>query len=192
MAGPLRAAAAAALLALAACGGGGAGPPDTPPPTPPAPGLAGASVMLFPVQSGVPLEIEGELGFWLADRAARTEWVGPADLRAAVARTPGWRLDLDALPPGVVESYGQKRLRDPLYGIVRRLSALIDARLAFIPFARPVADSGGATVELTGVLVDAHGGRVLWMGTVRGERAAPGEPMRTASAAEALARALVP
>lgn len=185
-AGLLPLTAAAAL----ACGGGRA--ETTPAPPPPPPDLTGAVVLLLPSQ-GQP-RLDPELAFWLAERAPRTTWILADRLQSAVDRSAGWRVRLDALPPGFEEVRGRRRVSGELYGHLRRLGAMLDTRLALIPYPAPapVADSAGVALEVTGVLVDVVGGRVLWHGTVRGEPAAPGSEPSVAAAAQALARALSP
>ena len=180
----------ALVAGLAACGG----KPDdgTPQPPPPPPDLTGAVVMLLPSQ-GDP-RLDPELEFWLGERLSRTTWILHDRLRRTVDRSPGWRVQLDALPPGFVEVGGRRRVTGELYDHLRRLGAMFDARLAFLPYpARaPVTDTLGVSLEVTGVLVDVVGGRVLWHGTVRGQPVPPGAEPTPASVAEALARALAP
>ncbi|HSH45184.1 MAG TPA: hypothetical protein VK966_04985, partial [Longimicrobiales bacterium] len=179
------------IVVLAGCGGGAtAGGSEAPGPPPPAVDLTGTVVMLLPSQTRTP-GLDAELGFWLGEAGARTEWVGPAELQAIVDRSPGWRVQLDALPSGIAEVNGSRRVQEPLFSHLRRLGAMVDTRLALIPLAREVSDSAGAAVEVTAFLVDVVGGRVAWTGTVRGNAAPPGDPPSVASAAEALARALV-
>ncbi len=174
-----------ALLALA-CGG----PEETgvPGPPPPPPDLTGALILLLPSQ-GQP-QLDPELAFWLGEGARRTTWILPDRLQGIVDRSPGWRVRLDALPPGFTEAHGRRRVSGELYDHLRRLGAMLDARLALVPYANPVADSTGVMLELTGVLVDVVGGRVVWHGTVRSEPADSGAAPSPASAAQALARAL--
>lgn len=179
----------AALLALAC---GGKEDDGTPAPLPPPPDLTGAVVMLLPSQGQA--RLDPELAFWLQERSPRTTWILPDRLQPVVDRSPGWRVQLDALPPGFVEVGGRRRATGQLYDHMRRLGAMVDARLALIPYPAPapVADSAGIALELTGVLVDVVGGRVVWHGTVRGASVPPGAEPSPASAAEALARALSP
>jgi hypothetical protein len=156
--------------------------------------------MLFPVPAPAPTQIDRELEFWLTDRAPQAEWVLADELRRVVERTPGWRLRLDALPPGIADiGGGNLRVRDPLFGDLRRLAAVTDAGYAVLPLSvAAVADTaasaagGFATaLQLTVALADARSGRVVWLGSVRGEGAADSEARRAASVAEALARALL-
>ncbi|HUG41303.1 MAG TPA: hypothetical protein VMM12_12505 [Longimicrobiales bacterium] len=181
-----------ALLAGVALACGGRQQDDTPAPPPPPPDLTGALILLLPSQ-GDP-RFDSELAFWLAERAPRTTWILPDRMRAVVDRSPGWRVQLDALPPGFTEVGDRRRVTGGLYDHLRRLGAVLDARLALVPYpsSAPVADSAGVALELTGVLVDVVGGRVVWHGTVRGGPAPPGAQPSVASAAQALAQALSP
>lgn len=195
--GPLAGALALAVL-LAACGGG-AGPEEgTPQPPPPPPDLTGARVMLLPVQLPTPAGLDSAVTAELLQRVPRTDWVLRPELQSALDRTPTWRVRLDALPPGI-GSFGKDRfVTDPLHGHLRRLGALVDAGIALLPYAATeVTDSAGTSIQISAVLAEVGVGRVLWMGTVRGEPLRPGagpggagDPV--ARAAEALARALVP
>lgn len=190
---------ALALPALVLVGCGGASGPGAPGPTPPPPALAGARVMLLPAQVGSPAQLDAELAFWLADRAPHTTWLLPDHLQRTVDRSPAWRVRLDALPRPLTDTGGGKlRVADPLYGALRRLGAVEDTNVALVPVhVRPVPGADGApggadaALELTAAVVDIRGGRVVWLGTVRG---APGASRgaAVAAAAEALARALVP
>ena len=180
----------AALLALLVAACGGKEESGVPAPPPPPPDLVGAVILLLPSQ-GHP-RLDPELAFWLGERAPRTTWILPDRLQPIVDRSPGWRVQLDALPPGFTEVGGRRRVTGPLYDHLRRMGAMLDARLALIPYPSPVADSAGVALEVTGVLVDVVGGRVVWHGTVRGATAMPGTEPSAASAAESLARALAP
>jgi len=186
---PTRSLIALTVLAVlgTACGGKG-DPADQPPPAPL--DLAGSRVMMIPARSGEPRELEPELMFWLAERSPTTDWVSPAAIREAVASIPaGFALDA---PRRLVEgSSGEPRLADPLYGDIRRLGAVLDVQLALVPMGTRVRpDSAGLVVELTAVMASIHGGRVLWMHTVR---SAPvgSVSQGVADAAETLARTLV-
>jgi hypothetical protein len=195
MAGGRAAILLAASIGLAGCAsGGGGGIPAPPPPL----DLRGATVMLLPVPAPAPAQIDRELGFWLTDRGARTTWLLPDELREVVQRSPGWRVRLDALPPGIAdEGGGDLRVRDPLFREILRLAAVTDADYALLPLQVGVADAApdlaarGAALQLTAALAEVRTGRVLWFGTVRGEPAPEGESYSVASLAEALARALL-
>lgn len=173
--------------ALAACGKGGEN--KTPEP-PPAMDLAGSRVMIMPARARAPVELDQELVARLTDRAPRTDWIPPAEIRETVASIPA-RFSLDAPRRLVDLGGGQLRLQDPLYGDVRRLAAVLDASMAVVPLTTTVSrDSLGTTLELGVVVVSIHGGRVLWFHTVTG---GPGETaaVAAADAAAALARTLI-
>lgn len=179
---------ALACGALIACGKADDGAPEPPPPPL---DLAGARVMLLPARPGAPPELDRELVFWLTDRAPGTDWIRPDEIERTVAANPASNFDLRG-PRRVVDvGGGELRVRDPLYGDLRRLGAILDAPLALVPIGtRASTDSLGVTVRLTAVLVSIRGGRVLWMHTVHGG------PTRTAAnavagAAETLARTLI-
>ncbi|MFW5947660.1 MAG: hypothetical protein ACOCUW_04130 [Gemmatimonadota bacterium] len=174
-----------------ACGTGSGAPAE--PPAPPAtPDLAGARVMLVPPRPGEPDGLERELVFWLEQRGVDTDWILPATIRRTVERNPASGFDLDAARRVGDTGGGYLRVRDPLYGDLRRLSAILDAPLALVPLgARERTDSLGTGLELTAVLVTARGGAVVWMHTVRaGPEVPPSE--RVATVASELARTLFP
>lgn len=179
------------VLALALTTGACAREPQGGAALPPAPlDLAGQRIMLIPARAGEPRELDAELLFWLSDRSPSTDWIAPAEIRETVASIPS-RFSLDA-PRRIIQGKGEApRLADPLYGDVRRLAAVLDVELALVPLGTRVArDSTGVTVELAAALASIHGGRVIWVHTVR---SGPSESVRAgvASAAETLARTLI-
>ncbi len=134
--------------------------------------------------------LDGEIAYWLADRAPRVGWVFPPAIQAALARNPALDVRLHAL---AVQSFHRAEVRnigDPLFGDLRSLGALVDARFALVPFAAAwVAGAAGAgRAEVRAALIDTQGGRVLWTGIVAGEPGAEGSPGVAATAAQALAR----
>lgn len=181
------------LLLVGWLAGCGTADEEGPVPAPPPPDLAGARIMLLPVRAPAPARLDPELAFWLTDRAPATDWVLPAELQAAADRAPAWRLRLDALQRPVADlGAGDRRVRDPLYGALRQLGAVVDAHHALVPLSvTELDDSAGVALALRAALVDIHGGRVVWLHTVRGERN-PSRAAAVASVAERLARALVP
>lgn len=181
----------ALILAAISCGGrGGDGEPSVPPP---APNLSGVRVMLLPVPAPAPGRLDAELAFWLEDRSPSTDWVLPAELQAAVDRAPAWRLRLDTVQRQVGDLGGGERvIRDPLYGALRQLGAVVDSDYAVVPMAvTERTDSLGLEVAMAMAVVDIRGGRVLWLHTVRaGGNADRGSAV--ASVAELVARSLLP
>lgn len=154
--------------------------------------------MVLPAQTvRGPMEgTDPELAYALGERSASVRWVFPSELREVLARSPGVSVRIDALPVGMFMQAEINRVGDPLYGDLRRLAALTGADIALIPVevrARAdTASSGVARVEIAAALLSARTGRVYWFGIVEGESGAPHEVRTVASAAQALARRLVP
>jgi hypothetical protein len=192
------------VLALAAaCGGGRAATPAVAPPPPPAASapamdFGGQRVLILPVQAaegvGTRDEATSELVFALTERDARTQWVKPDQLRRALRASPGYASDPGTLPDDEYIHHGERGIVDPLGSIIRRYSALADARVVLIPRrARWVAAPGGASgrVRMTAAVVDARNGRLIWWGDADGdERPAFGREA-LASAAAALAEKML-
>ena len=204
---PSRGAARVAFLALlvgaaASCGG-------TPAPSAGqargfVPSLIGRKVIVFPVQRdlGVGGNATAEMVFALQGSGAGPEWLLPDELRSTMARSGSLDAPLENLPVDVFLQAQVDRIGDPIYGILRRIGAVTSADLALIPIAvRPgpaALDSTGAVIdgpvaaEYVATLLDVRTGRVIWFGAEGGSRGPVGDPNRLASAAEALARRLVP
>jgi hypothetical protein len=191
----------APLLVLAACAGSTRPPtPEQPPPAPP--DLTGARVMVLPAQAapgtgrgGEPVPgLDTEIAYWLGETAPRVDWVFPPDIQRALDRSPSLAIRLDAL---AVSSFHRAQvviIGDPLFGDLRALNALLNARYALLPVSAeyaPVA-TGPGRVEIRAALIDTLGGRVLWYGAVAGDAGADASAAVVASAARALARAIVP
>lgn len=175
----------------AACGGRGHDGEPAPPPPPP--DLAGVRIMLLPARVPAPERLDAELAFWLQDRSPTTDWVLPDELQRVADRTPAWRLRLDALHRPIVDmGGGDRRVRDPLYGALRQLGALVHSDFALVPLGvSESVDSAGVELSVAVAVVEIRGGRVVWMHTARGERN-PARATAVASVAEAVARSLVP
>lgn len=182
------------LLLAAACSG--RQPPSADRPAPPAPDLSGHSVMLLPVQpgrAGVPDGLDAELAFWLTEHGPGVRWVLPDAIDAALARAPSLGIHPRALAVSVFHQAEVRNIGDPLFGDLRRLGALLEARFAILPVAAGyVTRAEGARVEVAAAIIDTLGGRVLWFGVVAGDVGEQATPALVASAAQALARALFP
>jgi hypothetical protein len=183
---------------LSACGGRSAAPPSPDDPGTRPPDLTGSRVMVLPAQHGpnqtgggepVP-GLDREIEFWLRDAAPRVSWVFPPEIDRALARSPSLRIDIRALAVSSFHRARVENIGDPLFGDLRSLNALVDARVALIPVAATFAEdsTGNGRVELAVALIDTLGGRVIWFGTIAGENGAEGSPNVAASAARALAR----
>jgi hypothetical protein len=174
-----------------------------------APDLTGQRVMVLPAQPGAwggvpvagatldPAELDAELGFWLTDGAPRVQWVLPPELARALARSPGLGIELGSLAVGSFRRAEVRRIGDPLFGDLRRLSALVDARHALVPVAAAFVEVAGGEgaqgrVEVAAALIDTFTGRVLWFGVVGGEPGRLADGAVIATAARALARAIAP
>jgi hypothetical protein len=178
-----------------ACGGGGrVEPPGPGSSTGTPPDLRGVRVMLLPTQSvrGIATDPDPEIRFAVSQRGSQVLWSYPDDLRRALARSPGMGVDIDALAVGGFLRAEVRRVGDPLFGDLRRLAALTDARAALIPVeVRRAGGEGDQAVEIAAALIHVDTGRVLWFGVVEGRPGAADDPGSLASAAETLARTLV-
>ena len=161
------------------------------------PQLVGASVIVIPVQTarGVQGDATAELVDALRARGQGVRWFMPDTLRTALKRSPALAVPLDAIPVDVFLHAQVNRLGDPAFGFLRRLNALTNARLAFIPVEiRHRADPAGGpgADEFVCAIVDAETGYVAWFGVIAGEPGEAGSPRALASAADAVARRLFP
>jgi len=196
----------AALLAcalLAACPAAQSPAPSAAPAPAPVPvatavapmHLNGQAVLVVPLQAiaGIPVDQErGTAAFLaaLAERDPGTRFVPPAALRRSLSGAPGYAPDPGRLPDDPFLHRGDRVMVEPIAGILRRYSALMDLRLALVPrSARWIAAPGGTGgfVRMSAVVVDTRSARVVWYGEADGEtRPAPDEGA-LGSAARALA-----
>lgn len=168
------------------------------------PTLDGQEVIVFPVQRnlGVQGDATAEMVFALEGPGAGPRWLFPDELRRVLARSPGLDAPLDNLPVDVFLRAQVNRIGDPIYGVMRRIGAVTGADVALLPVAvrpgAPAVDSAGnaveghAPAEYVAALLEVRTGRVIWFGIEEGMAGAPDNPGLLASAAEALARRLVP
>jgi hypothetical protein len=161
------------------------------------PNLIGVPVMVLPVQStrGVSGNADAELADALGARGDGVRWLMPPALRSMLARSPALDVPIDALPVGVFLDAQVDRVGDPLYGQLRRLAALANGRIALIPVEvrhRPDTPERPGAIEVVATLIDTTTGRVVWFGVVEGASGGGADPRALASAADALARRLVP
>lgn len=160
--------------------------------------LGGQRVVVVPVQRVEGLNVDAEratreLLFALAERDARTRWITPDALRRALARAPDFAPDPANLPADPFVQNGDRVTTEPLAGILRRYTALMDARLALVPRAAVWVAPGGGTgrVRFDAVVVDTRSGAVVWFGQADGEPAPAPEVPAVASAAAALAARMI-
>ena len=185
------------LLVVISTGSGCAsrGPAPEPGTEPgPPPDLRGRSVLVLPIQllEGVPpgLTADAELAHALQSRGETVRWAFPPELERALARSPGLNARMYGLPVGSFLLAEVERVGDPLYGDVRRLTALVGSDIALIPVELRFLEEGA--YRLTVALMNPTTGRVLWFGVVEGGSGGVDDPGTLASVADALARALLP
>jgi hypothetical protein len=153
--------------------------------------------MVLPAQAGPGGPIAGEpvpgldreIAYWLGERAPRVKWVFPPAIDRALERSPSIEVDIHALPVSVFHQAQVQIIGDPLFGDLRRVGALVDARYALVPVAAAWVPNttGSGRVEMNIALIDTVGGRVLWFGALAGEPGLVDSPATIASAAGALA-----
>jgi len=175
-----------------------AAPPSADQPPPPVPDLTGQSVMVLPVQTGNLVRrgdsaLDSEIAFWLEERGGGIRWTFAPALAEVLRRSPGLDIQLDALAVASFRRAEVRNIGDPLFGDLRRLGALVDARYALLPVSAEFVPGpdGTGRVELAAAIIDTLGGRVLWYGVVAGEPGSRSEPAVLASAARRLASAVV-
>jgi len=200
--------AAVSLIAFAwACGGQArpaAGPAPAAGPRPAtsvaAMQLGGQKVLVLPLQTasgvGAPRDaVTREILFALGERDAAAQWIDPERLRGVLRRSPGFAPDPDMLPSDAFRHHQERYVQEPLAGLLRRYSALMDVRLVLIPQSAhwlPAADSTGAgVVRLAATMVDTRSGNVVWWGEADGASAPQPGPAAVATAAAALAGRMV-
>lgn len=184
------------VWAFAAACGGTAPPPEPGTTSGFPPDLRGRRVMLLPVQqtAGLRGDADAELAFALTGRAESVLWVLPAEVEEVLERSPGVQAATRGLPVGMFLAAEVERVGDPLYGQLRRMSALVDAEAVLLPVAaslEPQSDTTAA-VRFTTAVIESRSGRVAWFGVVEGGAFPVGDPRGLASAAETLARTLLP
>lgn len=197
----------------AACGRGAG---DGPMPVPGFGILGGQRVLLLPVHYVQPVaggwlgaagsaeeslrQANAEIAFAVGERRGTTQWIFPEEIARVLGRQPALQVHVYALSADPIRRENAGRLewvKDPLYGEVRAIAALFDARYAVFPVelgyeeprSREETEGHGA---LWTVLFDARTGIVLWSGTVRGEAGPAASGATVARVAQALARQLVP
>lgn len=187
------------LLSLAAligaCGGSRAEPPGPGTTSGFAPDLRGRRVMVLPVQQnfGVRGDPDAELAFGLGERDVAVTWIFPDELEEALSRSPGTRADLRGLPVGQFLMAEVERVGDPLFGSLRRLSALVAADAVLLPVQVSLETDPGPdpTVRMWTALIEVRTGRVLWFSILDGGTYPPDDPRGLASAVDEMARSML-
>ena len=181
-------------LALAACSGRAPVPvPGTSQGTPP--DLRGLRVLVLPVQqvAGIAGDPDAELAFGLRTRTNEVTWVLTPEIEEILARSPAVNARTRGLPVGHFLYTEVLRVGDPLYGVLRRMSALVDADAILLPIqAVAVAQPGSdPKINLAVTLIEARTGRVAWFGIVEGQPFPAGDPRGLTSSVDELARTLL-
>ena len=175
-------------------------PPSPDRPQPAVPNLAGLDVMVLPAQpapGGVPAGFDAALSALLESEYSTVEWVMPAALERVVQRTPSLDINPSALPVSILRSPEAERVGDPLYGDLRRLGAIVDARYAVVVYqagyvAAPDSVGGQGRIEGAVAIIDTIGGRILWRGLFAGERGPAGDEVVLATAVQRLGTLIGP
>ncbi len=176
--------------------------------------LSGKTVLVLPVQyvrrvpGGWPGRQSGakeaaraadaEIAFALDEYGGRAIWVKPEQQVRALQQQPSiqgvdpYLLSADRLR---AEGKDAKTFRDDLYGELRMVSALFDARYAIWPLELiSVAgeDDSGEHLAVRSFLLDLRTGTVLWYGVVIGDDQPPASPGALAGLAQAFAELVSP
>ncbi len=186
------------LLALGAAACGGSAPPPEPgqgmgvPPD-----LRGRRVVLLPVQRnlGVQGDLDAEIRFAFTDRGREVEWVFEDEVQQALDRAPTLDASTRGLPVSIFGQAAVQRVGDPLYGQLRRISALVEGEVILIPIQASFEPNAAVVnslprVRFTATLIEPRTGRVLWYGIEEGLDLPQSDPRALASAVENLARTI--
>jgi len=164
--------------------------------------LAGTSVLILPVGALVLSDSAAQdpdlvaRRFALASQAGAAldsafrrgapsvKWLGLAEQRRALRMAPALGIDPSRLETGYLIDPHQDAMADPLWGELRELTALVDARTAVAPAGVRIDRVGaGYVAEYVLVMVDPRSGRVLGRGRMVGPVAATPEAALTSGAA---------
>jgi len=169
-----------------------------------APSLAGAAVLVLPVQGGtVPTRdstahhwaadraaLDAEIAYWLKQTAPRSKWLLYDAIDRALQRSPGLDVQPRDLAVAVFSRAQVRRIGDPLFGDIRKLAAVLDAQVAVVPvaaeFIGPSREAATLNIAAAVIALDAD---VLWFGVIAGNEPGVGSEAALASAAQAFARA---
>lgn len=196
-----------AASALAGCGGS---PRPTTPEDPfkaigiaplPAGALAGGSVLLLPVgavlltdsaardagllarQFALRAAAGAALDSALRKRAPAVTWLGLAEQRRALRMAPALGIEPARLETGYLVNPKVESMMDPLWGQLRTLAGMTNARMALAPAAVRFDRRGtGYAAEYVLVLVDCREGQVLGRGRMPGPEAPTPEAALVAAA----------
>lgn len=203
---------AALLLGVGACGQGQVA--EEPAPATGFGVLSGQTVLVLPVQyvrqvpggwvagaanaTEAARAADSEIAFALAEQGGRAIWVTAEQQVEALRRRPG----IQGVNPYVLSADEARRgggklrsVHDPLYGEIRMVAALFDARYALLPlefFYQPGEGEAAGRLALRTFLLDTRAGTVLWYGVVTGGDDPPASAAALASLAQAFAGLVSP
>ena len=154
--------------------------------------------MLLPVQHvvGVGGDMDAELAFTLEDLGRDVDWILEDEVAERLARSPALDTRTRGLPVGRFLQAEVRRIGDPLFGLLRRLAALVDAEAILIPIgasfeSNQLVEGSTPRVRLTVALIEPRTGRVVWFGIEEGGDFPQGDPRGLATAVENVARTLL-
>jgi hypothetical protein len=188
----------AALVVATACGGNTAPAPQPGQMRGTPPDLRGRRVLVLPVQQvrGVSGDVDAELAFALEGLGRDVGWIWEDEVAEILARSPGVDAQTRGLPVGEFFLAEVRRIGDPLYGQLRRMSALVNADAVLLPLAASFepnesVEGSPPRVRLTMTVIEPRTGQVAWYGVEEGGDFARTDPRALASAAETMARTLL-
>lgn len=191
---------------------------------------SGVTLVITPVQSVAPaasgawpggaasrrqaLEaVNSEVDFAISEEPMARAWTPPGEVVEQTGRNPMLKVDPEQLAyRGLLVEDEEPELYEPLHGQLRKLTALLDARLVALPMrvwyvdadtaasvgeetvpdgpddGRAAGDEGRAVVQVA--VVDTRAGRVLWRGIIGGDPAPVGSGAALGTLASNLVRIL--
>jgi len=162
------------------------------------PDLRGRRVIVLPVQivAGVEGDPSAELAFALTGRSDEVDWVLEPEILEILERSPAMQTSTRGLPVSLFLQAEVDRVGDPLYGQLRRMSALVNAEAVLLPIrasfeANAQIEGSTPRVRLVATLIEPRDGRVMWYGVEEGDDFPRGDPRGLASAAERMARTIL-
>ena len=149
-------------------------------------------VLPFQLTPGVSRGVlaDPELAHALRTRGEGVKWVFPPEMDEILERSPGVPTQIRGLPVHIFLQAEVDRVGDPLFGQLLRLAGLTGADVALIPVELKHGEGGGYV--MSAALIAIRTGRVSWYGVVEGAAGEAENPATLASAAETLARAILP
>ena len=161
--------------------------------------MSGQKVLILPAQATGSLpqardEVTREIVFALRERSGGIDWVDPDQLRQALRRSPGFANDPGLLPPESFRHHNERYVAEPLASLLRRYTALMDARLAIIiPSVRfiPAPGGTGSVVRIQAQVVDTRSSNIVWWGEADGDVRDTADATALGTAAAALAARMI-